>query len=85
MIAQAAIKYSDLGVVTLPRPARHHHIINAVYVRHGRATGGEDIQGFITDTDEFVTREVALQLARGYNQIIKKIGNPDMLFSEDLW
>lgn len=85
MIAQVAIKYKDLGVVTLPRPARHHDIIGAVAERENRELQEGDIQGFITDLDEFVTRDVALQIAKGYGQIIKKHGNPNILFSEDLW
>lgn len=85
MIYQAAIKYPELGVVTLPRPARHHDIIRAVHEKHEISTKGSAVQGFITDTDEFVNRKIACQIAYGYNQIIKKHGPKDLLFSEDLW
>ena len=43
-------------------------------------------QGFITNTNRFVTRLEALTIARAANQIITGEGNPRMgLFSEDLY
>jgi len=45
-----------------------------------------EIQGFITNTNRFVTRLEALDIARNANQIITGEGNhPLGLFSEDLY
>jgi len=48
MIKQAAIKDANEEVWTLPKPARHHHIIKAMYDVLGKT------QGFITYDNKFV-------------------------------
>ena len=58
---------------------RHHNIINEnrnVTVRYG-------IQGFITDTGRFVTREEGLDIALLNGQCSELLGS--VLTSEDLW
>jgi hypothetical protein len=41
-------------------------------------------QGFVTESGRFVEREEALQIAKESKQIIKKTGNPNQLYSEDI-
>lgn len=45
----------------------------------------EKQQGFVTNYRRFVDREEGLKIAIAANQIVKKHGIPDMLFSEDLF
>ena len=84
MIAAAAIKYRGI-IVSMPRPARHHTIISALFNLWSIRTGGNGKQGFITDKGEFVDRKEGLRIARDNNQIIHKHGNENELFSEDMW
>ncbi|MHA1344955.1 MAG: hypothetical protein ACTSO3_01010 [Candidatus Heimdallarchaeaceae archaeon] len=42
------------------------------------------IQGFVTESGQFVGRSVALGIAQEAGQIVKKHGNKKLLFSEDL-
>jgi len=86
-IERAAINYDDVGVVSLPKPARHHHIIGARYGVDKTVTGGPDraVQGFITSEGRFVDRVEGLRIARAAKQVVRKQGNPHMLFSEDMW
>lgn len=84
-IACAAIKYEDTGVLFLPAPARHHHIIWARLLIDGRSTHGNAEQGFITTSGRFVNRADALRIAAARGQIEHKHGNPGELYSEDMW
>ncbi len=84
MIKAAAIIGEDEKIWTLPPPARHHDIIAAmVEAGHSKPIKGE--QGFMTSEGEFVRRKAACRIARKTNQILKKSGPEDTLFSEDLW
>jgi len=80
----AAIKDSEGRPVCLPRPARHHDIIRAM-ADNGHKTPITGEQGFVTTRGRFVGRKEALEIATKAGQIIKKHGNPTILFSEDLW
>jgi hypothetical protein len=85
-ILQAAIRYGEL-VVTLPPPARHNDIIAAWYKQTRRISTSADVQGFLTSRGNFVSREIALQIAKDCGQPL--IDHPSRhdtkLFSEDLW
>lgn len=94
MITQAAIQLE--GVIwTLPRPARHHNVLWAIYdVRSCQTPDNRPliipargIQGFITEHHEFLDRKQAARHARNHGQIgdKKKTDPQDQLFSEDLW
>lgn len=83
-IFAASIKDSEGNPVSLPRPARHHDIIRAM-VDNGHKTPITGEQGFVTTRGRFVDRKEALEIATKAGQIIKKHGNPTILFSEDLW
>lgn len=84
-IACVAIKYDDIGVLALPAPARHHHVIWTRLLIDGRRTGGNAAQGFLTTSGRFVDRKKGLKIATKRGQIIKKHGNESELYSEDMW
>jgi hypothetical protein len=65
---------------------RHHNCFITRAILQGFENHLDNTQGFLTNTDRFVTREEAYVIAIKSNQFKKKksaIGN--MLFSEDLW
>lgn len=72
---------------------RHHNcisifakIVGFPYDEKGNELMKTEVQGFITNTDRFVDRLEALEIARAANQIITGEGNPHIgLFSEDLY
>lgn len=88
MIVAAAIIFD--GVVwTLPRPARHHHIIEAHYkVTH---IGGSGMQGFLDDQGVFLGRGSACNHVVNCQQALRIHAGTrvlewgDDLYSEDLW
>lgn len=80
-----AIRYPDIGVFTLPRPARHHHVMWTRLMIDGQRTTGEAEQGFLTTEGRFVGREEAFEIATRQDQIIEKYGSAGLLFSEDMW
>jgi len=82
-IVGVAIRYNGL-VCALPRPARHHHVINAIASATGEGVGGQHEQGFVTDTGKFLGRVGARQLATDNGQY-RGDGKGQQLFSEDLW
>lgn len=82
MIKQAAIRI-DGEVWTLPKPARHNHIINAYFNVHGERIPADSIQGFITtENGVFLSRRAAAFHAYEDLQIVEP---KEELYSEDLW
>ena len=76
-IEAAAIKRASGEVVSLPAPARHCDIIChiAAPYKPGKPTiiladGG--VQGFVTNTGRFVTREEAYTIAKEAGQILQR-------------
>lgn len=93
MIIAAAIKIADV-VCFIPRPARHHHVLHSLSKSfNGRTDRGytEEVQGFVTDSGQFLNRTDAMQHAIRCNQtLVGRISNPNSyngpeLYSEDLW
>ena len=100
MIAQAAIR-KDGVIHTLPRPARHPHVMAAGGVSKAPASNLERYfladgeQGFITDAGEFLSRVAAAEHAIECGQIKPQasatlrapgyLNHPPLLYSEDLW
>lgn len=85
-IVKAAIKYSN-GIDHIYTGWRHCYI-GITMVETGacpRPYPGGDAQGFITNVGRFVGRVEALAIAKAAGQTILKHGNPDVLYSEDLW
>lgn len=68
----------------MDRPSRHHHIIWGYHQWTERKTGAKE-QGFWTSKGRWVDRYEGCQIARAADQIIKKHGPDDTLFSEDMW
>lgn len=72
---------------------RHHNCISTFaqivgfpYNDEAKRIMRTEVQGFITNTDRFVSRMEALKIAREANQIITEDGNDKIgLFSEDLY
>lgn len=72
-----AVRMVKSGVVlSMDAPARHHNILHELAEWLGRSiTWDEHVQGFLTATGKFVTRENAAKL----------VGREGQLYSEDLW
>jgi hypothetical protein len=86
MIVAAAIKHKETGVaISLPRPARHHHVMHAMYDIVEKTIGGSYEQGFMTQDGVFVDRYDGFIIAQKYSQIREKHGPANYLFSEDMW
>ena len=89
IIDRVAVKY--LGVVySLPEPYRHHHVLGALNRNPGDTgwdplvTGGQEIQGFLKVTGEFVGRLAGLELVMTARQFLLFPMHPQ-LYSENLW
>lgn len=83
MIEVAAIRING-RVFSLPRPNRHHDIIDylAEVEQLPIPIGGD--QGFVDSDLGFVGRLHAADIAPANGQV-KKLDAPPFLFSEDLW
>jgi len=93
-IATAAVR-ADGVVHTVPRPGRHHTILNSLPNDVGRRA--ERDQGFVTSTGRFVDRIEGAAIALAAGQIIgrdrdgtrtgpsERLNWPPNLFSEDMW
>lgn len=80
-IFEAAIREPGGQVWQVGRPGRHHNVMRLM--PSDTAITGE--QGFITNKARFVGRVEGLTIAAAAGQIIEKTGNPDKLYSEDVW
>ena len=82
-ITHVAIKYNGT-IYSLPAPNRHHNVIQMI-----GGVYGNDVQGFLDDSGEFLTRKEAYVLAVQNGQINRLKGDQyyqgDELYSEDLW
>lgn len=91
-IKQAAI-LRDGEIWTLPRPARHHNILWAMYDVDNNTNPSErptiiparGTQGFVTEDGTFLGRVQAAQQAKVCGQLKKELHAPPNLYSEDLW
>lgn len=84
-VERAAIRTPDDVVHSLPRPARHHHVIAAI-ARSGaypRRHGGE--QGFVLSDGSFADRRRARLVAEQAGQLLPRDGGLAELYSEDVW
>jgi len=85
-IAAAALRLTASNLIlSVPRPGRHHHIINGSVPVVSRESILSAEQGFITDDGGFVDRYVGFQIAARAGQIVRYTGPIGMLFSEDMW
>lgn len=82
-IVVAAIRVEG-EVWTLPRPARHCHLVKAWRdAKQERIDDHE--QGFVTSLGRFVGREEARKIADAAGQTSERDRGMSILFSEDLW
>lgn len=92
MISAAAI-LRDGVIWTLPRPARHHNILWAMYDvdnnsapdKRPKIIPATGEQGFVTEKGQFLKRDEAYRVAIKAGQFLKEPCAPPNLFSEDLW
>ena len=80
-IVAAAIRALTGEVYSLPRPARHHNVIELMW---DKGVEGRGTQGFLCSDGDFVERVKAGHLAVAAGQI-KGLRWPPQLYSEDLW
>lgn len=71
---------------------RHSHCIGTMIALTGLKTKsfgeeavGEHIQGFLTNTNRFVDRKEALEIAAKENQLLNPLSVGNILFSEDIY
>lgn len=67
----------------VPRPGRHHDCIHALSKWGMKIASGD--QGFMTNTARWVDRKEAWRIAEAAGQIVRDVGTPGILFSENLW
>ena len=77
------VKNIDYGLVLCGR--RHHNIIEIAKLLGGISTKDNTEQGFLTNTDRFVDRREAYDIAVAANQIINKYKTNNELYSEDIY
>ncbi len=91
---EAAAISLDGVVWSVPRPGRHHDVIQHVLRKRPELDFVGGAQGFVTSTGRFVGRYEAKDIARAADQIIaSEIGPGGVpfkrqypeLFSEDVW
>ena len=80
MITAAALLFPNGLFVSMPQPARHHHIINCLS-NEGVASAE---QGFVDEHGRFYDRISAAKHAVACGQI-EAPAHPPNLYSEDLW
>ncbi len=83
MITHVAIIFRG-KVYSLPRPNRHHHVIQMIWDQTGLSVDN-DTQGFLDDKGNFLNRKQAKLHATDCGQIINNTNHSVVLFSEDIW
>jgi len=83
LIERAAVLVSG-KVYSVPRPGRHDNIARCLYVYGAHLDLEGEVQGFLTNRGEFLTRRTAKAVAMHAGQIVRTV-NPDELFSEEMW
>lgn len=82
-IVAAAIRQGTM-ICSVPKPGRHHDVIREM-ARSGIPIPIDGEQGFLTSEGHFVDRKRAKYIATLAGQVLTKHGNPNQLFSEDVW
>jgi hypothetical protein len=83
-VETAAVRTDDGVIHTLPRPARHWHVMKACEAK-GCGYIRQDMQGFVLNNGRFATRRAALSVAIRAGQLLPTAGNPHQLLSEHVW
>ena len=86
MIIGAAIQSQhNEKLYWLPKPNRHGDVIRHMVDSDKHPKPVRGIQGFVTNTGEFLNREQAYEYAKAKDQILPGTGIRGVLYSEDLW
>lgn len=72
-------------IASEPAPARHGHVIRALYELNHEICVQPDEFGFLTDDGMFAGRQEAKEIARAAGQLLPRHSPSDELFSEDVW
>lgn len=83
-IVAVAIRVGKM-IVTIPAPARHHHVLHALWNINRNLLIKPSDQGFIDQNGKYLTRQEAWVVAKAVNQIVRVNGVEGTLYSEDLW
>lgn len=83
-IVAVAIKMGTV-IVTAAAPARHGHIIHAIYNLNRKHHILPSDQGFLTTLGRFVDRREARMIADIQGQVTSSGPGFQELFSEDVW
>lgn len=86
-IVAAAVRAPDLGVYSLPPPARHGQVLRLVASCYpdDDSVPHKCEQGFVTDAFRYVDRTEARTIATAASQTSGRDMKLNELFSEDLW
>lgn len=89
MIVAVAVRFGD-AVLSMPPPARHHHVLQVADGLGLDALVSPEDQGFLTSSGSYVGREKALRIALDAGQLREDTARSggyagEELFSEDLW
>ena len=76
--------YQNEEVHCLPRPARHSDLMRFM-IERGLDVPVTGIQGFITNTNRFVSRAAAHAIAESAGQLINGAKGGNYLISEMVW
>jgi hypothetical protein len=81
-IVAAAVQFNGV-IFTIPKPARHHNIVHAMFYM-GLPKLAQQEQGFLLDSGQYINRKDAAILALANGQVAE-LEAPPYLYSEDLW
>ena len=87
-LVSSAIKFqnTDSEYFDVMCGKRHADILHRMFLMRIDYDRNTAVQGFMTDTNQFVDRYVAMEIAYNTKQIDEKTYNPgQQLFSEDVW
>lgn len=85
IIVGVAIISDDGKVISMSRPARHHHVIDKMVNKLNYQPPIIGEQGFILDSGDYVNRVTARKIAEKNGQLLKTSLDLPELFSEDIW
>lgn len=85
MIVAVAVRHNG-KLYSLPKPNRHHHVIELIWKETGEEVHSrDDDQGFLDEHGTYWRRRPALYHARAVKQTIIGPIHGDRLYSENVW
>ena len=83
-IVSVAFKVKEGLILSIPAPARHHNIFRALEANDFPILRELEVQGFLLEDGNWISREDARKLAEETGQVTE-FHTSFHLFSEDLW